>query len=100
MKIWTVEEDDEYVTIMRLPNIEHINTDSNINIPNKTETKLNFNKNVDISTPALLSKTILTSSLLKRKSSTPFSINPQQEVAVLKRYFRAFRFFNSEIRDG
>jgi hypothetical protein len=83
LKIWSPVADADYVRLMSLPDIEHLNTDSNINMPQGAATKVPyFNKYLpEACTPFLVGKTPLHSSLLKRKCSTP---HPEAQVGVLK----------------
>ena len=68
MKLLDKSDDDEYIKLMRLPDIDHINANTKLAAPAGHVT---LAKHVGAVTPSVLSKSLLTSSLLKRKSSTP-----------------------------
>ncbi len=107
LRIWSPELDANLVKLMSLPEIDHLNTESNINMPQGVSSKISyFNKQLsEACTPFLLSKTVLHSSLLKRKCSTPHP-EPQQQVGVLKSLLNVpatdskVRLLTSALRNG
>ena len=86
LKILNQTTDEDHILMMRLPEIENLDPTSNISVNKGDLFKSKLSKQIEASTPSILSKTLLTNSLLKRKSSTPQNIlmNTKQDISVFK----------------